>query len=350
MNEIQGNIAVEIDCNPSLDRCSGDTVFYSQKNTAGKIFAIGASHVTRLVGGLAEHGLSVVNLANPGWILTDESANEIQTKLKNYGAGPGDILLIDPLSNSLLCSSDPEGNLVAPVKQNNGWHIVGKLNVRPRPYLKIVLQALKKITDAFPDAKLIILSPMPRYVGTKCCDAADHVTNFADPNYADDISAALERVDEILTAWLQAQPNTSLLVDYRSGTDEPEVSLHDLTVDGVPVWGVDDPVHATPQLYWKLAGAVGAALDELGMAASGQPKRPRLESLVVRPAEKGGVGKKPAVPQSWSAGILPQNQQRGGGGGRRGWPRNWRGCGRGGCFWRGPAGRGRGAFWAPKKM
>jgi hypothetical protein len=53
MNEIQGNIAVEIDCNPSLDRCSGDTVFYSQKNPTGRIFAIGASHVTRLVGGLA---------------------------------------------------------------------------------------------------------------------------------------------------------------------------------------------------------------------------------------------------------------------------------------------------------
>jgi hypothetical protein len=66
-----------------------------------------------------------VNLANPGWILTDESANEIRSKLKIYGAGPGDILLIDPLSNSLLCGSDPEGNLVAPVKQNNGWHIVG---------------------------------------------------------------------------------------------------------------------------------------------------------------------------------------------------------------------------------
>jgi hypothetical protein len=36
MNEIQGNIAVEIDCNPSLDRCSGDTVFYSQKTRPAK--------------------------------------------------------------------------------------------------------------------------------------------------------------------------------------------------------------------------------------------------------------------------------------------------------------------------
>jgi hypothetical protein len=40
---------------------------------------------------------------------------ELSSKIK--GAGPGDILLVDPLSNSLLCGSDPEGNLVAPVKQ-----------------------------------------------------------------------------------------------------------------------------------------------------------------------------------------------------------------------------------------
>jgi hypothetical protein len=309
----------------SLDRCSGDTVFITQKNPTSRIFAIGASHITRLVGGLAEHGLNVINLASPGWILTDQSATEIRSKLKNYGAGLGDILLIDPLSNSLLCGSDPEGNLGALVKQNDGWHIIGELNVRPRTYLKIVLQSLKKITDGFPDAKLIILSPMPRYVSTKYCDAADHVTNFADPNYADNISAALERVDELLTAWLQAQPNISLLVDYRSGTDEPEANLHDLTVDGVLVLGVDDPVHAIPQLYWKLAEAVGAALDELGMAASGQPKRPCLESLVVRPAEKGSAVKKPAAPQSWPVGILPQNQQKGGGISRQGWPRNQRG-------------------------
>jgi hypothetical protein len=350
MREIQENVAVEIDSNPSLDRCSGDIVFDQQLGHNSKIFAIGASHMTRLVGGLAEHGLNVVNLANPGWILTEESATDIRLKLKNCGAGPGDILLIDPLSNSLYCGSDSEGNLTVPVKINGDWHVVGEMNVRPRPYLKIVLQSLKKITDALPDSKLIVLSPMPRYVSTKCCEAADHITNFSEPTYANEISASLERVDELLTAWLQAQPNISILMDYRTGTDEPEAEPRDLMVDGMLVWGADDPVHAAAPLYWKLAEAIATALEDMGPAVSGLPKRPRLESLVVRPVSRGSAATKPVAPQSWSAGILRQNPQRGGGSGRRGWPRNRRGWGRGGRFWRGTGVRGRGAFWAPKKM
>jgi hypothetical protein len=66
----------------------------------GRIFAIGASHITRLVGGLAECGLDVINLAKPGWQVTDGSVNELKSKLKNLNAGKNDILLLDPLSNN----------------------------------------------------------------------------------------------------------------------------------------------------------------------------------------------------------------------------------------------------------
>jgi hypothetical protein len=100
MSEIEATHIIETDKNPNLDRCSGDAVFIDNADVGGRIFAIGASHITRLVGGLAECGLDVINLAKPGWQVTDGAVNELKSKLKNLNAGKNDILLLDPLSNN----------------------------------------------------------------------------------------------------------------------------------------------------------------------------------------------------------------------------------------------------------
>jgi hypothetical protein len=241
--------------------------------------------------------------------------------------------------------SDPDGNLVAPVKINDTWHVTGDLNVRPRTYLKIALQSLSKLVEAIPELKLIVLAPIPRYVTEKCCNHPEHVKNFSDPGYYDEISASLERVDDLLTAWLQAIPVPSLLIDYRSGTDEPDLPVTDLTVGGSPVWQPGDPVHASQRLYSKVAEAICGSLDKLGVPdPAGAAKRPRLKSIVVWQQQSARKGLKPVTPQSWSAGTLPAPPKRGSQGGRfrgnRGWPRGYN-------SWRGPRGRGR--FWAPRK-
>jgi hypothetical protein len=54
LNEISETYAIEIDRNPALNRCSDDQVFYSKDTHDDRIFIVGASHTTRLVGGLAE--------------------------------------------------------------------------------------------------------------------------------------------------------------------------------------------------------------------------------------------------------------------------------------------------------
>jgi hypothetical protein len=51
-----------------LKYSSGDFVFCENTGTGTRIIAIGASHVTRIIGGLADCGLDVINLAKPGWV------------------------------------------------------------------------------------------------------------------------------------------------------------------------------------------------------------------------------------------------------------------------------------------
>jgi hypothetical protein len=181
MAEIHERHAIDVNKNPHLDRCSGDLVFCNDTGTGtgSRIFAIGASHVVRLIGGLAECGIEVVNLAKPGWLLTDGSASEIRSKLRNMNITAADILLIDPLSNSVFCGTDPDGNHIDPQKIDGEWHIIGDLNVRSKSYLKNVLGHLKKITDSAQDCKIVMLAPVPRYLHAKCCADPDHVKNLA---------------------------------------------------------------------------------------------------------------------------------------------------------------------------
>jgi hypothetical protein len=247
--------------------------------------------------------------------------------------------------------------MTEPVKIDDKWHITGELNIRTKSYLKIVLNRLKIVTTANPELKIIVLLPIPLYMAGKCCDNMNHVTNFDEPAYVADFSEGLERVEELVTGWLQSLPTTGVTVDFRAGADEPGVHLPDLTADGVSVWNLADPVHPTAALYSNLAAAIVHAMAEYGPEPIGNPsKRPRLDSMVVRKAEK-----KSAVqmrPQSWSLGILPEPPRptRGGGrGGQRGSLNASRG--RGGRA-RGPArargwhgSYGRGArFWAPRNF
>jgi hypothetical protein len=303
-------------------------------------------------------------MAKPDWKLCENAAQELRLKLRNYNANSNDIVLIDPVLKNIFCGTDTEGNMIEPVRLNDGWHITGELNIRTKSYLKVLLGHLKIVTESFPELKIMVLLPIPRYVTGKCCDSSDHITNFDDSSYVAEISDGLERVEEMVAGWLQTLPNTGLTVDFRAGTDEPGCQLPDLTAGGDSIWDLADPVHPVSALYNSLAAAIAAAMADFGQdpAESGCSKRPRLDSMVVRKAASKTASQ--MRPQSWSLGILPdpprpnrgggqsshrgaQNaaRARGGRGGRARGPvraRGWRG---------GFSGYGRvPRFWAPRKF
>jgi hypothetical protein len=78
-----------------------------------------------------------------------------------------------------------------------------------------LLGHLKKITDVSPDSKIIMVAPVPRYVTSRCCDNSDHVKNFAEKGFQDELADDLDKVSDLLTAWMEARDVPSLLVDYR---------------------------------------------------------------------------------------------------------------------------------------
>jgi hypothetical protein len=101
--------------------------------------------------------------------------------------------------------------------------------------LKNILGQLKKIVDTSPDTKIILLTPVPIYINGRCCDNPDHVQNFGEKGFQEEIVEDLEKVSDLLTAWLEARGVPSLLVDYRAATDTPSAPVCDLAIDEMSI-------------------------------------------------------------------------------------------------------------------
>jgi hypothetical protein len=120
-------------------------------------------------------------------------------------------------------------------------------------------------------------------------------------------------VDSILEALVQSLSVPTVLLNYISCADEPTCGLPDLKIDGNPLWLDLDPVHGSKGTHDAMAKLIHATVDELGMVLSqAAPKRPKLESIVVRASnsdQSGPSSSKKHCPQSWSAGVLPAKQK-----------------------------------------
>jgi hypothetical protein len=188
--------------------------------------------------------------------------------------------------------------------------------------VKTVLKNLSKILDSFPELKILAMLPIPRYVTEKCCSDPEHITNYDSATYLDDISDKLEGADELVRAWAQSRPcAAAATIDYRMVLDEPAADLGEQKMDGGHIWADGDPVHAVPAVYSAVSLSIISSIDEFGGDVSEpQRKRPRLESVIVRPKKRPEQQAKPKL-QGWSSGVLPDPGESARGGGYRGGPR-----------------------------
>jgi hypothetical protein len=343
MKEINENYALQLCEFPSMARCSETEELPVD---TGRIFAIGGSHVKRMVGGLVNGNHEVINLSKSGWKADPAAVSEITAKLKTYNLCAADTVVIDPISNSVFCGTDEAGNLVDPIKDAEGkWHIPGEMAGRPKTVLKRILGNCSSMFEPDLKPKLVILVPIPHCVTGKCCDSAQHITNIADPEYIAEMDATIEMLEDLLTAWGQSVMDRADIFHFRTVTDDPDDATVSLMVRGETIWSTDDPVHANPVLYKALAadilnliGVSDAACADVGAGAGPPAKRARLESVVVQ--RESSVA--PKVPTrstaSWLTGTLPPTRGRGGrerGGSGQGPPFRGRGWGRARPYYRG---------------
>jgi hypothetical protein len=86
-------------------------------------------------------------------------------------------------------------------KDSNGkYHCPGSLCVITSHMIKKVLNSLSPVIDTLKQSK-VILSPVMRYVSSKCCKDQSHVDNFGTKGLQRDLINGLENILELLQGW-----------------------------------------------------------------------------------------------------------------------------------------------------
>lgn len=147
----------------------------------------GASHANRPATALAASCQTVVNLYESGWRVTKESCSVLADRLKEVLAGADSwtpIVVLELMDNTSYFSSLAEGKILACEKGKDGiYHVSGELIVAPKELTNQTLRSILQVVTAAREHKTLLLTPLPPYLLTACCEREHHCTNFGDKNY-----------------------------------------------------------------------------------------------------------------------------------------------------------------------
>jgi hypothetical protein len=146
----------------------------------------------------------------------------------------------------------------------------------------IMLDNLEPLLRILRNRKVIIVTPMPRYLYQSCCDREDYAPNKTEDGFEDKLRRNLGEFRLNFKKLL-------FLRNYRFKVVDPSPALPLVNEEGAAVWG-KDPVHPLERGYQLLADLYVEEIQTLlaqGSKQAGgslQPpkKKPRLE--VKRPA------------------------------------------------------------------
>jgi len=98
------------------------------------------------------------------------------------------------LDNSVFRSVSEDGSML-PISKNTGgdglYHVKGSLVVAPERAISGALSQLQRVVDVCGSRPTFIISPIPRYVSSPCCNNTGHVTNRNNEDFLTSILAVL---------------------------------------------------------------------------------------------------------------------------------------------------------------
>jgi hypothetical protein len=278
--EINKVFGFNLDPKPNQNRTSGE------KMTSGsgrKYVTIGASHAKRIAGGLQKMGCNIIDLEIGGWSPDPTNVIKLTNDIKKLQLGGEDVVIADLLSNSAFCGTDDSGFPKRISKGSDGkYHVPGDITLATEKMVETVLEHCLPVLEAVKNTQLILITPIPQYISSKCCENPAHVTNFQCKNMQNKIVAGLEVFGDLLHRWVQSGTENYSVLDCAAVLSPTGMPLTEVAIDSGRLWPLEDPVHFRAGGFGIIAKAIMATETEAGDQLEPEPKRRRLESVVVR--------------------------------------------------------------------
>ncbi len=178
-----------LDTEPDLTRCK--EVNGSSKP---KILTIGGSHAGRISDEFKERGYTVLRVCKPGWRANKYPVSEIVPQVEELlkQLSEDDIIIIECLDNTAFYSRSEEGGVIPVRKYVNGdYHVEGDLVLATRERQALMLDNLEPLLRVLRHRKVIVVTPMPRYLYESCCGREDHAPNRMEDGFKEELRRSL---------------------------------------------------------------------------------------------------------------------------------------------------------------
>ena len=222
---------------------------------------IGASHAARTAAALEAGGAEVVKLTQPGWRVTRPKAAEMAGRLREAleKVDPNCIVVFQIFDSNFYLARTEEGGLVPICKRINGdYHVDGDLAFAPKELKFTIFGDAKPLLEAANGRRVVLVSPIPRYLLKSCCLDPSHAGNIRDSDYRSGLESAVIESRKFLKDFC-----------FRHGLRNMRVvgPWPALRALGDSLWL--DPVHMKEQGYITVANMVRDVAME--MAAKPEP-------------------------------------------------------------------------------
>jgi hypothetical protein len=225
-----------------------------------RVMVVGASHAARVAEQLSKR-LNVVNLCVRGWragkAAGDAMAQAIMKALEENNGF--DLIVLQLFDNTSFYARTCEGGLIPCRRElnSNTYHVDGDLVLQPVEALERSFEDCRPIFRACGDNKMLLLSPLPRYITAGCCNDEEHAPNRVEKNFRSVLISGLERTKKNIKMLVENSGlHTGVVFNplwlIAGPKKKSEAEILQIIEDG---WGTD-PVHPNTATYEKLAEGI----------------------------------------------------------------------------------------------
>ena len=276
LTDLNNKYDLGLDTKPNLTRASAES-----ETTKPRILVIGGSHAGRTGDEFEERGYEVLRVCSPGWRPTRAAVQEILPKIENAKTmmREDDIVLLHCLDNvSYFARTEEGGDMPIRRGDDGDFHVEGDLILASKDRQLILFNTIEPILQLLAIFKLLLVTPMPRFLYEGCCPLESHASNRFEDGFEVKLRVGLRefRINIKNFAFMRNLRNIKVL--------DPSPVLQHTDEDGEDIWGMD-PVHPLLHGYRLLCDMYETEISQLacktrkrsGEAIQPPPKRAKAE-------------------------------------------------------------------------
>jgi len=219
------------------------------------ILVVGASNADRLAAELQQTGIKVVRIKTTNWTPSKEGVADLAAHVRRaVDVNHPDAVVFQMMDNIVYLARDPLGVTTQPKRGEDGiYHVKGELVLAHRDVQFSIYKTIKPVLAAAGAKPIIIVTPFPRYMSAACCTDPEHMTNYGDQDFGDNLRDKLEEMRSNMRSYLFSDNIR------RAGVINPTPLLDQTHPAGQ--W--DDPVHPARPFFTKLADMVMKSAERI---------------------------------------------------------------------------------------